>query len=229
MGKQVMERAYRNVGCFLLVLVPIFVAGFWIPYLSEIPKFESSITPAVHVHAVLLFSWIGLLVVQPFAIRYQAFALHRLLGKASFILMSMIVPFALAMIWKEYHEKISAGTTMATARNAELISAAQLAVIVGVYVLAIIRILRRDVAAHMRYMICIALFLLPPGLARTLGYWFGVGQTTAQTVCLAAIDLCLAALILFDRRRQLNAQPYVTAFMAYNITAVVWLAVGRPV
>jgi hypothetical protein len=118
------ERAYRNVGYFLLLLMPIFVAGFWIPYLSEIPKFESSITPAAHIHAVLPFNWIGLLVIQPFAIRYKASALHRLLGKVSLILITLIVPFALAMVWKEYHEKLSTGTTVATARNAELISAA---------------------------------------------------------------------------------------------------------
>ena len=52
----VMERAYRNLGYFLLALLPIFIAGFWIPYLSEIPAFDASITPPVHIHAVLLFA-----------------------------------------------------------------------------------------------------------------------------------------------------------------------------
>jgi hypothetical protein len=42
-----MERAYRNLGYFLLALLPIFIAGFWIPYLSEIPAFDPSITPPV--------------------------------------------------------------------------------------------------------------------------------------------------------------------------------------
>jgi hypothetical protein len=224
-----MERAYRNLGYFLAALLPIFIAGFWVPYLSEIPAFDASITLPVHIHAILLFAWIGLLVFQPIAIRYRAFSAHRFLGKASYVVMALIVPFTLAMIWKEYHEKLSDGISIASALQAEFISAAQLVMTVAMYVLAIVRIQKRDVPAHMRYMICIALFLLPAGLARTFGYWFDVRQMTSQTICLAVIETCLAALIAFDIRRRLNARPYVAAFLAYNATAVVWIALGRPV
>ncbi len=224
-----MERAYRNLGYFLLALLPIFIAGFWIPYLSEIPVFDPSITPPVHVHAVLLFAWIALLVIQPLAIRYGAFSAHRLFGRASYVVMALIVPFTLAMIWKEYHEKLSDGNSMVSALQAEFVSAAQLVVTVAMYILAIIRIQNCDVPAHMRYMISIALFLLPAGLARTLGYWFDLKQVTSQTISLAVIEACLAALIAFDIRRQFNAQPYVVALLSYNATAVVWIALGRPV
>jgi hypothetical protein len=224
-----MERAYRNLGYFLLALLPIFIAGFWIPYLSEIPAFDPSITPPVHVHAVLLFSWIALLVFQPLAIRYRAFSAHRFLGRASYVVMGLIVPSTLAMIWKEYHEKLAEGKSIVSALQAEFVSAAQLVVTVAMYVLAIVRIQKRDVPAHMRYMICIALFLLPAGLARTLGYWFNLRQVTSQTISLAVIETCLAALFAFDIRRQFNARPYVVAFLAYNATALVWIALGRPV
>ena len=224
-----MERAYRNLSYFLLALLPIFIAGFWIPYLSEIPAFDPSITLPVHIHAVLLFAWIALLVFQPLAIRYRAISAHRFLGKASYVVMALIVPFTLAMIWKEYHEKLSDGISIISALQAEFVSAAQLVVTVAMYVLAIVRIQKRDVPAHMRYMICIALFLLPAGLARTLGYWFGLRQVTSQTISLAVIEACLGALIAFDIRRQLNARPYVVAFLAYNATAVVWISLRRPV
>jgi hypothetical protein len=224
-----MERAYRNLGYFLLALLPIFIAGFWIPYLSEISAFDPSITPPVHIHAVLLFAWIGLLVVQPLAIRYRAFSVHRLLGKASYVVMALIVPFTLAMISKEYHEKLLDGKSVTSALQEEFMSAAQLVLTVAMYVLAIIRIQKRDVPAHMRYMICIALFLLPAGLSRTLGYWFGMRQVASQTISLAVIEACLAALIAFDIRRQLNARPYVAAALAYNALAIVWIALGRPV
>lgn len=224
-----MERAYRNLGYFLAALVPIFIAGFWIPYLSEIPVFDASITLPVHVHAILLFAWIGLLVFQPLAIRYKAFSAHRFIGKASYGLMALIVPFTLAMICKEYHEKLSDGKSVASALQGEFISAAQLALTVAIYVLAIVRVQKRDVPAHMRYMICIAIFLLPAGLARTFGYWFNLRQMMSQTICLAVIEACFAALIAFDIRRQLNARPYVVAFLAYNATAVAWIALGRPV
>ena len=104
-----MERAYRNIGYFLLALPLIFVAGFWIPYLSEIPRFDPSITVPVHLHALLLFAWVVLLVVQPLAIRRGAFNLHRVLGRISYVLMPLIVASAVAMLYKEYHEHLASG------------------------------------------------------------------------------------------------------------------------
>jgi len=224
-----MERAYRSVGYFLLALVPIFIAGFWVPYLAQIPHFDATITPAVHVHAILLFTWLALLIVQPLLVRYRAPAMHRRIGKISYVLMALIVPFSVAMLFKEYGENLSAGATSTVARNAELISAAQLLVVVVAYVLAIISIRERNVAAHMRYMICIAAFLLPAGLTRTLGYWFNIRQMDGATVSLVAIEVILAALIAYDLRRGLNPRPYVIGLLAYNVTAVAWIALGRPV
>jgi membrane protein YdbS with pleckstrin-like domain len=224
-----MERAYRQLGYFALALVPVFIAGFWIPYLSEIPRFDRFITPAVHVHALLLFAWIGLLVIQPLAIRYRAYAVHRLLGRASYVLMALIVPFALAMVWKEYHEKLADGIAVSAALQAELITVAQLVVTAAMYVLAIVHISKREVPAHMRYMICIALFLMPAGLARTLGYWFSVTQQSSQTACLVVIELALVSLIIYDRSHRYDSRPYRVAFLTYNATAIVWLALGRPV
>jgi hypothetical protein len=224
-----MERAYRNLGYFFLILLPIFIAGFWIPYLSEIPEFDPSITAPVHIHAVLLFTWIALLIVQPLTIRFRAFSAHRLLGKASYFLMALIVPFTLTMIWKEYYEGVAGGKSIAHALEAEFVSASQLAETVAMYILAIVCIQKRDVPAHMRYMICIALFLLPAGSSRTLGYWLGVRQATSATISLLVVEACLAALIVFDMRGELSPRPYVVAFLAYSATAVVWIALGRPV
>lgn len=223
-----MERAYRNLGYVLLALLPIFLAGFWIPYLSEFPNFDASITTAVHIHAALLFCFLGLLIVQPLAIRYRAFSTHRILGKLSNVLMPFILVFSVAMLWKEYHEHLDSGATLAAARNAELLSAAQLLLLACFYGLSISCIRKRDVSAHMRYMICIALILLPAGLARTLGYWFRLPQSWSQAVCLVLIDAFLIALIIFDRRRQSAVHPYMIALSAYIVIEALWISLGHP-
>jgi hypothetical protein len=223
------EIAYRNVGYYLISLPLILIAGFWIPYLSEIPTFERSITAAVHIHALLLFAWVGLLVVQPLAIRSNSITLHRTLGKASFILLPLILIFGIAMLHKEYQEHLAEGMTTARAWEAEYLSSVQLALVAAFYCLAILRIRRRNVAEHMRYMICIALALLPAGLARTLGYWFEVSQSTSQLACLALIDFCLISLAIIDQRRRASSQPYAVALAAYLIVEAGWLSLGRPV
>jgi hypothetical protein len=226
---EVMERAYRNLGYILLLLLPIFIAGFWIPYLSEIPHFDASITAAVHIHAILLFCFLGLLIFQPLAIRYKAFSVHRTLGKLSNILMPFILIFSVAMLWKEYHEHLADGVSMASARNDEFLSAVQLVLLGCLYGLALSAVRARNIPEHMRYMICIVLVLLPAGLARTLGYWFNFRQSSAQTVCLALIDIVLLVVIAFDRRSQRPTRPYAIALMAYLVIEVVWFLLGRPV
>ncbi len=224
-----MERAYRNVGYVLLVLVPVFVAGFWIPYLSEIPHFDATITLAVHIHAVLLFSFLILLIVQPLAIRYKAYATHRLLGKISNVIIPLALVFSVAMLWKEYHEHLADGMTAALARNAEYLSTVQMLLLGVLYGVAVSAIRRRNVALHMRCMISIALVLLPAGLARTLGYWFNVRQSVSQMVCLLLIDALLLGLILLDRRRKVAARPYAVVLATYAVIEVIWIGLGRPV
>ena len=224
-----MQSAYRNIGYVLLVLPLIVIAGFWIPYFSEIPKFEPSITTAVHVHALLLFAWVALLVIQPLAIRSGSFSIHRMLGKASYFLMPLVLIFAIAMLRKEFQEHLASGMNVVAARSAEYLSSSQLVLFAAFYGLAVARIQKRDVAGHMRYMICIALVLLPAGLARMLGYWFNVSQGSSHTVSLAVIDLWLVFLIIFDRRRRLSAHPYAVALAAYFVVEAGWFALGRPV
>lgn len=224
-----MERAYRNLGYVLIALLPIFVAGFWIPYLSQIPHFDESITTAVHIHAALLFCFLVLIIVQPLAIRYKAFSTHRILGNLSNILIPFAVAFSVAMLWKEYHEHLSGGATVGAARNAEFLSAAQLLLFGTLYGVSIASIRRRDVATHMRCMICIVLVLLPAGLARTLGYWFHFRQSWSQTICLGLIDTFLLGLIAFDMRRRLAARPYTLVLFAYVVIESVWITLGRPV
>ena len=224
-----MERAYRNLGFVLITLLPIFIAGFWIPYFSELPHFDAGITTAVHVHAALLFSFLILLIVQPLAIRYKAFSTHRILGRVSNILIPLALAFSAAMLWKEYHEHLTSGATVQAARNAEFLSAVQLLLFGTLYGIAIASIRQRDVATHMRCIICIALVLLPAGLARTLGYWFDMRQSTSQTVCLVIIDAFLITLTALDSRRRVAARPYPLVLVAYVVIEVVWVTLGRPV
>lgn len=224
-----MERAYRNVGYLFLALLPIFIAGFWIPYFSEFPRFDASITWAVHIHAILLFCFLALLIIQPLAIRQKAFSLHRRLGKLTNLLMPFILVFSVAMLWKEYHEHLTDGASIAAARNDEFLSAVQLLLLGSLYGLALAAIRSRDIAAHMRYMICIVLVVLPAGLSRTMGYWFNFRQSSSQTVCLGLIDVFLLALIVFDKRNHRPSRPYAMTLIAYIVVESIWFSLGRPV
>lgn len=66
------SRPYRNVGYWLLTLPIVMLAGFWVPYLSQLPRSPAEIAPTIHLHALLLFIWMTLLVLQPLLIRRAA-------------------------------------------------------------------------------------------------------------------------------------------------------------
>src|ERR1700744_1784642 len=108
-GRVIPQKLSRTLGWALLAFPLVTIAGFWVPYFSKIPTFEASITTAVHLHAVLLFTWVLLLALQPLAIRNNAYALHRTLGRATYFLMPLIVLSAITMLVKEYHEPLAAG------------------------------------------------------------------------------------------------------------------------
>jgi hypothetical protein len=66
-----MERQYKNLGYFLIVLVAFVAVGFYKPYFALIPNFDPRITPLVQIHAILLMTFVALLVAQPLLIRYK--------------------------------------------------------------------------------------------------------------------------------------------------------------
>lgn len=213
----------------MISLVPIFVAGFWVPYLSLFPRFDPSLTPPVHAHAILLFGWLALLIAQPIAIRSGAFKVHRTLGRLSYVLFPLVVVTAIAMMVKAYGEDVSAKVAVARALENQFLSAAQMLLLVAAYAGAILAIRRGNVAIHMRFMICIAFILLPAGLARTFGYWLNFPQSLSQTICLGVIDACLVGLVLFDRSRKATSWPFAAMLGAYLVIEAAWFGMGRPI
>ena len=75
------------------------------------------------------------------------------------------------------------------------------------YLLAIIY--KNTIAFHLRYIICTALVLITPSLARVMGYWFDVGQLYSYITCFILIDLVIIALIIYDLRNRKKFKPYV--------------------
>ena len=222
-------RFYRNVGYWLMLLPLIVAAGFWVPYLSQAPHFPARITPTVHVHALLLFTWMAMLVLQPLLIRNERADWHRRLGRLTYVLVPLVVAFAIAVVVKDYRGEISGGMTVAAARDSEYLASGGVVLIVLFYGLAIRRILQQNVGAHLRYIICSAIVLLPAGLSRLLGFGFDVPEVTGQIVSFAAIDLLLLGLIAYDRRHGLLHRPYALALVAYALFEGGWAALGCPI
>lgn len=222
-----MERQYKNLGYFLVVLVAFVVAGFYKPYFALIPHFDSGITPLVQVHAILLMSFVALLVAQPLLIRYKRRELHRILGRLTYFLMPLLVASCVGVILKEYAEALSRSVSIEAALRSIFSDAAQLFLLVFFYGLAILN--RRNVQVHMRYMIAVALTVAPAGIARVLGYWFEVPRYESGLASNALLDGVLIALIVFDRRHRLDYRPYLLVLALFALSHAAFAFIAKPV
>ncbi|HTP38069.1 MAG TPA: hypothetical protein VMI92_00700 [Steroidobacteraceae bacterium] len=219
----------RSLWIGATLFLALLVAGFWVPFFSEIPHFTPYISGAVQLHALVLFSWAVLLVVQPLTIHLGSHALHRRLGTASYFVMMAVIATSVPMLMKEYGERLRAGVPAPTAIRDEYLSAAQLLLVAIAYLAAVLAARRRDVEAHWRLMLCVVLLLLPAGLARTLGYWGGVSQVTSQAFCIVVNAIVLTVMVVRERLRHQRWQTLGTAFAVYSLMVAGWVALGRPV
>ena len=221
-----MERQYKNLGYFLLILVAFVGVGFYKPYFALIPHFDAGITPLVQVHAILLMCFVALLVAQPLLIRYKRRGLHKSLGKFTYFLVPLLVASCVGVVIKEYDEALARTLSVELALRSIFSDAAQLLLLVVFYLLAVVN--RRNVPVHMRYMIAVALIVAPAGIARVLGYWFDVPRYASGLVSNAFLDAVLIALILFDRRNRLNYRPYLLVLPLFLLSHAAFALLARP-
>jgi hypothetical protein len=221
-----MEREYKNVEFFFLAFFALVMLGFYKPYFGLFPHFDKTINAVVHIHATALILWVVLLVVQPALIRYKKISFHRLLGRFTYFLVPLIIVSSIAVMNKQYNEGIEQKMTHAESLKTLFIPFAELLLFTSFYILAIVH--KLNVAFHMRYIICTALILITPSLARVTGFWFDIRQFSSYRISFLVSDFIVIILILFDRQKKLNYQPYFVALILFLIFHISWYLLGHP-
>jgi hypothetical protein len=199
---------YRASAFYFFALLLLAVAGFWPSYIRP-KRFEADWH--VHLHGVAMFLWMLMLVTQATLMRAGARGAHRALGKASFVLVPVIVVSTLLLA----HYRMRSGL------NKELIyffcvQLSLLAAFLIAYGGAILN--RRTPAVHMRFMACTALALVDPILARLLYIHFGIEPPLLQLITYGAVDLVLVALIIHDRIERHYAAVYQGMLVVFVAT-----------
>ncbi|QJR15111.1 hypothetical protein [Usitatibacter palustris] len=189
---------YRASAFYFFALLLLAVPAFWPSYLFP-KRYETDWH--VHLHGIAMLLWMLMLIAQAGLVRIKSLAAHRALGRTSFVLVPVIVASTLLLA----HYRMRSGL------NDELIYFfyVQLALLVQflvAYGLAILN--RRAPKLHMRFMVCTALALVDPILARILANHFGVEPPVLQLLTYGVIDLILCALIVHDRIQQHYTRIY---------------------
>jgi uncharacterized membrane protein YozB (DUF420 family) len=186
---------FPRSGYVFAALTALAIAAFWPRYLSR-PL--ADIDLLTHLHALAMTAWCGLLIAQPFFIRGERRSLHRALGRLSYGL----VPFLLAVSLLLAHSRfrVMDDATFVAEASSLYLPLSSIGVFGLAYGLAVAW--RRQPALHARFMVCTALTLVDPVVARVLAFYLPPFDSllTYQAITFGCGDPVLLALFLRDPR-----------------------------
>jgi len=192
--KNRMGTTYRNIAIFFLVILVFVFTAFFKTYFSLFPDFKNT-TLLVRTHVAVLLLWFAMLIAQPVLIGIKQLKLHRLVGKASYILVPLVViSSALMSRNQQMREK---NLILFTANIIDL------SIFVLLYIFAIIY--KRKVSWHSRFMILTVLPFISPSAARL--------QMNGLAIELGIILI----LLVIERFNRKIYKPYILALCIFFI------------
>ena len=224
---------------YFLVFFLIVLAAFWFTYITRIFEQENY---RMHLHGSILFLWCLMLIIQPLLIRNKMNAVHRWIGKFSFVLVPLLVLTTFDLL----RYRIKSQPAIDYAFMALVINA--LIAFIILYSLAIYH--RKKQTLHARYMVCTIFPFFTPATDRIISIYFPStleyfpllnGQPNVMLFGFVLADVILIALCIWDWRshRRLNVFPFalvvllmyhysVLSFYQYNFwkTFCDWLIYG---
>lgn len=209
-----MDKTYKYLGFFLIILIPLTFAGFYKSYFSQFSHFDKNIDIYVHLHAFIASVWILMLISQPLLILNKKYAIHRIIGKLSYLVFPLLIlSFIPRMI------RISQSDNSRTL----FFPLADCFLLLLFYSLAIYNKKIRGI--HMRYMIALAIVFLGPTIGRIGPSLLGWNDVLTQFIQYSITFIILFSLILNDKRNKREYHPYVLTSIAYALHMIAFYLV----
>jgi hypothetical protein len=223
------RRAHYFVGLVLLVIM----TGFWMSYFAV----AGSVPVAFHVHAISAMTWLVLLIAQHLTINRRANALHRQMGRASFVLFPFLI-LGFMMIINVSSARYSAPDAGESIRMLGPSFGIGMGIAIAAYVTLFFLALkhRRNIKLHAGYMLATPLILFESPFSRVIGDylpWMNVINSDGPRQVLDTIVISdglaiLFALALWVRNRKHGAPWLIAAGFMLLQAAAMWFAPDMP-
>jgi hypothetical protein len=184
---------FSRSGPFFLGFLLIALTAFWPSYISQSFSASSSYT---HFHAITATIWMLLLIVQPILIRTRRLPLHRVVGRASYVIAPIVVLSFLLLASNRI--RIASAAAYPIQTYILYLQLTLAALFAFAYAAAIYS--RRTVALHARFMVCTAITLIDPITIRLMFWAFPVPTWNYQWLTYGLTDAALLVLIWMERR-----------------------------
>ncbi|MCC6815149.1 MAG: hypothetical protein IT267_01915 [Saprospiraceae bacterium] len=211
-----MEKGYKNLVYFFGVIALITFVGFYKKYFSLAPDF-TGLKNIHHFHAILLTTWLGLLIIQPVLIATNRLTIHRTLGKVSYLLAPVAFVSMLLAYHNQYLRFASEGQTEQFTLSFVFSPTTDAIPFLILYVLAILN--KNETPKHMRYMIATGVIIGGPGLGRIFMTWLNMDIFMAIQLVVLITLITFISLIIYDRikKKSFRINPYTIAFIIWLI------------
>ena len=190
--KSINQRSYIYFVLFFLLMV----WAFWKTYFTRIVDQENY---RMHLHGIALVLWCTMLVVQPYLIKAKKNTLHKAIGKASYVLVPILIFTTFDLLRYRIHTMPSIDYTAVA-----LVVNALIAFLIF-YGLAIYY--RHDSARHSRFMVATVFPFLTPVTDRIIHIYFPstlkffpalMGQANVPLFGFLLADVIVLALSIWD-------------------------------
>jgi hypothetical protein len=212
------DRFQNNIGYLFIGIWICALIGFHKTYTVFFPAFKG-FRWEQHFHGLMLMSWFAMLIIQPFLIKFERPDIHRVLGKAGYVL-APLVCYSIFMVTKMvYYREIAVRPENSVL--AQLSLDIPTIFIFGLFfLLAMINRHRSDV--HMRYMIGTSLLMIGPGLGRALIIFGAVPFPVAVTIVYYVAEIIALLFLFSDVRKRGNSKPLLTILIVLIINHLIW-------
>jgi hypothetical protein len=201
-----------------VLLIGVVHLGFYKTYLQFFPNFKG-FRYVQHFHGAMMMGWLIMLLVQPVLIRAGKYELHRLVGRASYVLAPLVLVSMYLISQFRYNAILeTSGQAAAVAHLA--LNLPNIVFFACLYLLAILYKHRTEL--HMRYMCSTAFVLIGPGLARALIGYMDFSLPDAVMVVRIVTPLIAGVLTVVDSvwRKRISSFALVFGFMVLH--TILW-------
>lgn len=223
---------YRYAHYFVGFVLLVTVAGFWASYFTRI----GGVPPAFHVHAFSATSWLLLLISQSLTIHRRQPGVHRLMGRASFVLFPLLIAGFVMIINVTVERYMAAESPFVMTLGPSF--GVGMVVAIAAYLTLFYGALRHrgNIRLHAGYMLATPLILFESPFSRVMGEFFPwmnfIGsegpREVLDTIVISDGMVALFALALYARDRR-NGAPWLIAagFVTFQAFAM-FTASGWP-
>lgn len=208
----------NNIGFFFIAIWICALIGFHLTYTIHFPDFKG-FQFVQHFHGAMLMAWFGMLIVQPFLIRYKKNELHRKIGKLGYVL-APLVCYSIFLVTKMVYFREIVNRPVPEVLGQISLDIPTIILFGLFFVLAMIN--RKNSSTHMRYMIATSLLMIGPGVGRALTIFGGLPFPAAVTTILYLSEIIAFIFLIFDFFKKRNIKPFATIFILLVINHLCW-------